>query len=63
MKAMKIIPLGLVICSIISVVSCSKNKGSQIADPAALVIKVESTNFLTAGLSEPITIVPRTLSN
>ncbi len=63
MKAMKIIPLGLVICSIINVVSCSKNKGSQIADPAALVIKVESTNFLTAGLSEPITIVPRTLSN
>lgn len=41
--------------------SCSKK--DQIIDPTAIVIKVESTNFLTGGLSEPISIVSRTLSN
>jgi hypothetical protein len=45
----------------ISIASCSKT--NQIVDSTAIVLKVESANFLTAGLSEPISIVSRTLSN
>jgi hypothetical protein len=47
----------------ISFASCSKNNGNQIKDSSAIVVKVEAANFLTAGFSEPISIVSRTLSN
>ncbi len=40
--------------------ACSKDEIS--VEAVATVIKVESTNFLSAGLAEPITIVSRTLS-
>jgi hypothetical protein len=63
MNISKIVQLGFAICIALSVGSCSKDEDSQITDTNALVIKVESANFLTAGLSEPITIVSRTLSN
>jgi hypothetical protein len=61
MKELKIIPFCFAIFIAIHVVSCTKN--TQTVDPTAMVIKVESSNFLTAGLSEPISIVSRTLSN
>ena len=61
MNISKINQLSFVIFISISVASCSKH--TQTVDPTAIVIKVESANFLTAGLSEPISIVSRTLSN
>lgn len=47
----------------ISVLSCTKNTQTQTIDTTAIVVKVQSSNFLAAGLSEPISIVSRTLSN
>ena len=38
-------------------------KSTQTVDTTAIVMKVESANFLTGGLSEPITVVSRTMSN
>ncbi len=61
MNIFKIIPLSFFSIATICVASCSKT--SQTVDTTAVVIKVESTNFLTAGLSEPITVVSRTMSN
>jgi len=53
--------LNFILLVAISIASCSKT--NQIVDSTAIVLKVESANFLTAGLSEPISIVSRTLSN
>lgn len=61
MNISKIIQLSFAIFNVISITSCSKD--TQTVDPTAIAIKVESANFLTAGLSEPIGIVSRTLSN
>lgn len=61
MNKSKILQLSFVFFTAISLASCSKS--TQTIDTTATVIKVESSNFLTAGLSEPITIVSRTLSN
>ena len=61
MKISTIIQSSFIIFTAISMGSCSKK--DQIIDPTAIVVKVESTNFLTGGLSEPISIVSRTLSN
>lgn len=61
MNISKNVQLGLVTLAAIIVASCSKN--AQTVDTTAIVKKVESANFLTAGLSEPISIVSRTLSN
>jgi hypothetical protein len=61
MNVAKIIQSSVAIFIAISVASCTKDK--QTIDPTALVIKVDSANFLAAGLSEPISIVSRTLSN
>lgn len=61
MNRSKFIQIGVLTIAALSVASCSKNK--QTVDPTAIVVKVESANFLTAGLSEPISIVSRTLSN
>lgn len=60
MKMSKIIQLFLIITAI-SFMSCSKS--TQTVDTTAIVMKVESANFLTEGLSEPITVVSRTMSN
>ncbi|MCG9791957.1 YHYH protein [Flavobacterium algicola] len=44
--------------------SCSKDSDETTSSTTeAVVIDVESANFLSAGLSEPITIVSKTLSN
>jgi hypothetical protein len=61
MNISRIIQLSFVTFIAICVVSCKKD--TQTIDSTAIVIKVESSNFLTAGLSEPISIVSRTLSN
>lgn len=53
----------LATCIALTVASCGKSDNNQITDPHATVVKVESYNFITAGLSEPISIVTRTLSN
>jgi hypothetical protein len=61
MKSLTIILLGFAFCFVIGIVSCKKSV--QTIDTTAFVVKVESANFLTAGLSEPISIVSKTLSN
>lgn len=61
MNISKIFRLGFIAITAISLISCSKK--AQTVDPTAIVVKVESANFLTAGLSEPITVVSRTMSN
>jgi hypothetical protein len=61
MKLPKIVQLNFLIFCLIMLASCSKK--DQTIDTTALVVKVESANFITAGLSEPISIVSRTLSN
>lgn len=61
MNISKIFRLGFIAITAITFISCSK-KG-QTVDPTAIVVKVESANFLTGGLSEPITVVSRTMSN
>ncbi len=61
MNFSKIIQSSLVILLAINVESCSKS--TQTIDTSASVIKVESANFLSGGLAEPISIVSRTLSN
>ena len=49
-----------IICTL---ASCSKKSDSTSATTNEKVVKVLSSNFLSGGLSEPITIVSRTLSN
>lgn len=49
--------------AIISICFASCSKSAQTVDTTAIVMKVESANFLTGGLSEPITVVSRTMSN
>lgn len=61
MNIIKITKSSLAILLIINAVSCTKNK--QVIDTSAITIKVDASNFLSAGLSEPISIVSRTLSN
>jgi hypothetical protein len=61
MKLSKIVQLNFLVFCLILLASCGKK--DQIIDTTALVVKVESANFITAGLSEPISIVSRTLSN
>ncbi len=61
MNLSKKVQLNFMIFCLILLASCSKK--DQTVDTAALVVKVESANFITAGLSEPISIVSRTLSN
>ncbi len=61
MKLSKIVQLSFIISCLFIFASCSKK--DQTIDTTALVVKVESANFITAGLSEPISIVSRTLSN
>ena len=61
MNLSKNVQLNFLIFCLILLVSCSKK--DQTVDTTALVVKVESANFITAGLSEPISIVSRTLSN
>lgn len=53
----------MAICIALLIGACTKGNKNQITDPLALVIKVEASNFLIAGLSEPISVVSRTLSN
>jgi len=50
-----------IICTLAS--SCSKKSDSTTATTNETVVKVLSSNFLSGGLSEPITTVSRTLSN
>ncbi|HQR94244.1 MAG: phospholipid-binding protein [Bacteroidetes bacterium 24-39-8] len=61
MNLSKTIRLNAIFFIVLSLVACSKK--DQTVDTTALVVKVESANFITAGLSEPISIVSRTLSN
>lgn len=61
MKIKSILKLVLLFGMPVLLQSCEKN--SQIVDDTAIVKKVESSNFLTTGLAEPISIVSRTLSN
>ena len=61
MNISKIFRLGFIAITAISLISCSKK--AQTIDPTAIVVKVELANFLTAGLSEPITVVSRPMSN
>lgn len=49
--------------AIIAICFASCSKSTQTVDTTAIVMKVESANFLTGGLSEPITVVSRTMSN
>jgi len=44
-------------------ISCKKNDDTTAAITPGTVINVDKTKFLSAGLSEPISIVSRTLSN
>ncbi|MCX6262930.1 MAG: YHYH protein [Bacteroidetes bacterium] len=44
-------------------ISCKKNDGTTTDIASGTVINVDKTKFLSAGLSEPISIVSRTLSN
>jgi hypothetical protein len=53
----------LATCIALTVASCGKSDNNQITDPLAFVMKVEASNFMIAGLSEPISVVSRTLSN
>ncbi|WP_339919340.1 YHYH protein [uncultured Flavobacterium sp.] len=43
--------------------ACTKDSEDTTTSSEAVVINVKSSNFLSAGLSEPITIVSKTLSN
>ena len=61
MNISKVFRLGFIAITAITFISCSKS--TQTVDPTAIVVKVESANFLTGGLSEPITVVSRTMSN
>lgn len=61
MYTSKVIKLHVIVIAATILASCSKS--TQTVDPTAIVMKVESANFLTGGLSEPITVVSRTLSN
>lgn len=49
--------------AIIAICFALCSKSTQTVDKTAIVMKVESANFLTGGLSEPITVVSRTMSN
>ena len=48
---------------LILVLASSCSKSNQTIDTTAIVFKVDSSKFLVAGLSEPISIVSKTLSN
>lgn len=48
---------------LILVLASSCSKSNQTIDTTAIVFKVDSSKFLAAGLSEPISIVSKTLSN
>jgi hypothetical protein len=61
MNMSNVIQISILAIIAISFASCSKS--TQTVDTTAIVIKVESANFLTGGLSEPITVVSRTMSN
>lgn len=61
MNMSNVIQISFLAIIAISFASCSKS--TQTVDTTAIVMKVESANFLTGGLSEPITVVPRTMSN
>lgn len=61
MNLSRMILLSYAVCFAIIPPSCTKK--NQVTDETALVINVEASNFLTAGLAEPISIVSRTLSN
>lgn len=59
-RASIISQVALVLFITICIMACSKDEITT--ETVATVIKVESSNFLSAGLAEPITIVSRTLS-
>lgn len=61
MKKSTINQIGHLLLVFLIAASCSKSK--QIIDSSAIVFKVDSSKFLIAGLSEPISVVNRTLSN
>lgn len=61
MNMSNVIQISFLAIVAISFASCSKSR--QTVDTTAIVMKVESANFLTGGLSEPITVVSRTMSN
>jgi len=61
MNMSNVIQISILAIIAISFASCSKS--TQTVDTTAIVMKVESANFLTGGLSEPITVVSRTMSN
>ncbi len=63
-KAHNSLKNGLGLC-LLSLASCSETKSDTITPTTTseTVVNVLSTNFLTAGLTEPISIVSRTLSN
>lgn len=61
--------LNLVVCATLCIAfatSCSKDSDTDDTTSStseAVVVDVKSSNFLSAGLSEPITVVSKTLSN
>ena len=61
MNVTHFIQLSFLAITALIIAACSKS--TQTIDPTAIVVKVESAFFLTGGLSEPISVVSRTMSN
>ena len=59
----KIEKLALLMVMLLSAFACSKDNQNEIDTSVGTIVKVNSDNFLPAGLAESISIVSKTLSN